>query len=328
MLLTFCFSFIILFDITEACIMLSGGSPFSIASPTLLAGITFILILLIYLSGNGKAFLLLFSKNLNKADLKKMKNADNALAFAIKTLPFICTFFMLMSVIYFYLNFFETQTLGINLATVIDSILYLAQGELLLLILRGHLKRTIICYMDEDDEATVHEAEPSSAMSNRKKTAATVIKILISIAVIIALAVIVILANTVNNSAIEPFSFWVMADIPGIVFAFIPSLLLLGVSCNFKSFFKGIAAVFKNEHITVMLKSVYENAFKTARLIFLFNGMTCSLISLLSILFNLEDKYALGRNFTFACIPLIYSLLVNLILLPVEGRLNRLSDGD
>lgn len=328
MLFLFLFSFLLVFNTTELWLTLSGGSHFSTISPTLLPGILFILALLIYLSGNGKSFLLLFSEKLKTAELKALKKADYALSYTIKTLPFICAFFMLISVIYFYLNFFETQTLGINLSTVLDSILYLAQGELLLETLRGKLKRQIISYMDEDEDDPVHETETTTPVSKGKKPVVTVIKTLISIAVIIGLAVLVIFSNTINNSEIEPISFWNMADIPSLFFTFFPSLFLIGFSSNLKSLFKGISAVFKNERLTVTQKSLYENAFTTSRLIFLFDGLMCALVALISILFNLEDKSALGKNFTVACIPLVYALLVNLILLPVEGRLHHLADGE
>jgi hypothetical protein len=48
----------------------------------------------------------------------------------------------------------------------------------------------------------------------------------------------------------------------------------------------------------------------------------------MGILCNLEDRSVLGINFTVACVPMIYALLINLILLPVESKISLLCDSE
>ena len=54
----------------------------------------------------------------------------------------------------------------------------------------------------------------------------------------------------------------------------------------------------------------------------------CTLGGYMAIMVNLEDKAALGLNFMVASLPMIYALLIDLILLPIESKISLLSDAE
>ena len=99
-------------------------------------------------------------------------------------------------------------------------------------------------------------------------------------------------------------------------------------SDNFKSFFSALSFVAKNQKLSVTQKAISINAISTLRIIILLEGIMTTLGGFIGILFNLEDRSMLGLNFTVACVPMIYALLINLILLPVESKVSLLCDSE
>ena len=324
MIIEFLLSLLVLCLTSSLCILTSGGLIKEIIEPILLPAILGILAVMIFLSGYGKSFLRIFypPKKMKNTELQELKKIDSALGFAIRALIFICGFIMLISAIYFYLNFDETQTLGFNLAVVIVSIFYLAFFGMIFLTLKGKNKTRIIKFMA--DEAEPEKKNPVS----KKQRILFICKILISLVLIVGLYCLIIFTSTVNHSGHEPLSFYYLRDVPGVIYIFIPPFLLLAISGNFKNFFKALKYAVTNTRLTVSQKAIYMNAVRLLGIIMLLEGIMTTLTGFLGMLYNLEDRSALGINIAVACVPLIYALIINLILLPIESKISLLSDSD
>ena len=325
MIIEFLLSFLVLCITASVCSLTSGGLIWELVDYALLPGIVLILAMMIFLSGYGKTFVRIFqtAKKFNNTSLAELKKTEASLDYAFKALVFICVFLMLISGIYFYLNFDKTNTLGINLATILLSLFYLSFFGMLFMILKGKLRRLIINYMAE--ETTLENDKPASS---KKKLVLSILKILVSLAFIIGLYCLIIYFSTANSSNEEPLSFYYLRDLPGIIYIFVPTFLMLLVSGNFKSFFRAISYLIKNQKLSVTQKAVSLNAISTFRIIIFLEGIMTTVCGFIGILFNLEDRSMLGISFTIACVPMIYGLLVNLILLPVESKVSLLCDSE
>lgn len=322
MIIEFLLSLLTLCVTSTLCSLTSGGIIWEIIEFPLLPGIPVILAIMIYLSGNGKLLLNIFKskKKLAAIELPELKRIESAVSFSLKALIYICLFFTLISGIYFYLNIDEMQTLGPNLATIICSVYYLCFFGMILLTLKGKLKKQIINFMAEE------KIESPAGKMTSSQIAFRILKIVICLSAIIAMFWITFAADTINHSNQEPLSFGYMRDLPGLIYIFVPTLLLLAISGNFKNFFRAIKFCFRGEKLSVTQKSISVNAIETIRLIFFFEGIMAALGGCMGMLCNLEDRSMLGINFVIACIPFIYGLLLNLILLPVESKVSKLAD--
>jgi hypothetical protein len=307
------------------CSITSGGLIWELVDYALLPGILLILALMIFLSGYGKPFLRIFqsSKKIKNTTLTELKKTEASLDYAFKALGFICVFLMLISGIYFYLNFENTNTLGVNLATILLSFFYLSFLGMIFITLKGKLRSNIIRFMAEEN--TCENDKPAAS---GKKLALSIVKIFVSLAFIIGLFFLIIHFSMANLTDKNPLSFYFLRDLPGIIYIFIPTFLLLLVSDNLKSFFSALNFVAKNQKLSVTQKAISINAISTLRVIILLEGIMTMLGGFIGILFNLEDRSMLGLNFTVACVPMIYALLINLILLPVESKVTLLCDSE
>lgn len=325
MIIELLLSFLILCITATMCSITSGGLIWELVDYALLPGILLILALMIFLSGYGKSFLRIFqsSKKIKNTSLAELKKSEASLDYAFKTLGFICAFLMLISGIYFYLNFENTNTLGVNLATILLSFFYLSFLGMIFITLKGKLRSNIIRFMAEEN--TCENDKPAAS---GKKLALSIVKIFVSLAFIIGLFFLIIHFSMANLTDKNPLSFYFLHDLPGIIYIFIPTFLLLLVSDNFKSFFSALSFVAKNQKLSVTQKAISINAISTLRIIILLEGIMTTLGGFIGILFNLEDRSMLGLNFTVACVPMIYALLINLILLPVESKVSLLCDSE
>lgn len=325
MIIEFLLSFLLLCITASVCSLTSGGLIWELVDYALLPGILLILVMMIVLSGYGKDFVRIFqsSKKIKKASLAELKKTEASLDYAFKALGFICIFLMLISGIYFYLNFDKTNTLGINLSTILLSLFYLSFFGMLFMTLKGKLRRVIINFMAEENAV-----ENEKTATSGKKLALSIIKIFVSLAFIIGLYVLIISFSTANPSNEEPLSFYYLRDLPGIIYIFIPTFLLLLISGNFKSFFRALGFIIKNQKLSVTQKAISLNAISTLRIIIFLEGIMTTVCGFIGILFNLEDRSMLGISFTIACVPMIYGLLVNLILLPMESKISLLCDSE
>ena len=322
MIIEFLLSFLVLGLTAVMCSLTSGGFVWEFLEPVLLPGIIVILTLMIFLSGYGKSFLKIFSssKRIKETDLAGFKKTEATLNYSFKALALICFFFMIIGGVYFYLNFFDTQTLGPNLATVFCSLYYLAFFGMIIITLKGKIRKQIIGFMLE-------EAEPEKKIERSKKQIIfRVVKIIITIALIFGLYYLIVCTCTANNSDASLLNIAYFLDLPGLIYVFIPGLLLLTISGNLKHFYKALKYALNNTSLSVSQKAISLNAIHTLQAIFLLDGIMCTLGGYMAIMCNLEDKAALGLNFLAASLPLIYSLLINLILLPIESKISSLCD--
>lgn len=323
MIIEFLLSILVLCITATMCSLTSGGLIWELVDYALLPGILLILALMIFLSGYGNAFIMIFQTSNKNKGLAELKKTEASLDYAFKALCFICSFFMLISGMYFYLNFDETNTLGINLATLLLSFFYLSFFGMIFITLKAKLRTNIIKYMAEEN--TYANAE---IVVSGKKIAQNIVKIFVSLAFLIGLYLVIIHFSMANLTDSEPLSFYYLRDIPGIIYIFIPTLLLLIISGNFKSFFGALNFVIKNQKLSVTQKSISLNAISTLRMLLILEGIMTTLGGFIGMLFNLEDRSMLGINFSVACVPMIYALLLNLILLPVESKVSLLCDSE
>ncbi|MBO4728963.1 MAG: hypothetical protein J5631_11125 [Spirochaetaceae bacterium] len=325
MIIEFLLSFLVLCITATICSFTSGGLIWELVDYALLPGLLLILALMIFLSGYGKAFIRIFQapKKFKNTGLSELKKTEASLDYAFKALGFICAFLMLISGIYFYLNLDTRNTLGVNLAAILLSFFYLSFFGMIFITLKGKIKSNIIKYMAEENTY-----ENDKAALSGKKLALSIIKILVSLSFIAGLYFLIIHFSTANLTSENPLSFYYLRDIPGIIYIFLPSFLLLTISGNFKSFFLALSFVIKNQKLSVTQKSISLNAISTLRMLFILEGIMATIGGFIGILFNLEDRSALGIAFTVACVPMIYALLINLILLPMESKISQLCDSE
>lgn len=324
MIFDFLLSLILITANSYFCSIVSGSWGGEIVQWVEIGGFIIILALFIFISGYGKSFCRIFAspKKQKNASLQELKKTDEAISYAIKAVGYIGLFFLLTATSYFYINFWNTQTLGFNLATIILSLFYMLFINTVLFTLRSKNKKQMIMLMTEP------EAENKSIKPGNKHIWISVMKTILAITLILVIGFFVIKSETRNETDFNFDSFEAWIDIPSFVELFIISFALLAVSGNFKIFGKSVKTAFLNQKIDVTQKNLYVNAVQTLRNILLMTGIACTLIGFMAMLVNLEDKSALGYNMQVALIVSFYAVVCCLILLPMETKLCRLSEGN
>ena len=321
MILSLILSVIFVFGLDCACMILSGGTIGGLVNGYELPGIIVILAGLIFLAGSGKDFCRIFAKpsKLQTLELTQLRRTEKSLDFANKAVFYICLFFILIGGIFFYLNIDYRTSLGPNLATILGSLLYLTFLISIFTALKAKLKTKIISVMEE---APVDETNKTTRPV--KAIFKTIIQIIIALAVIIAMTIAVILfhiSNQQQNFAIGPLMF---LDFPSFLYIFLTAFILLGISGNLKNFFRAFGATFKKSKLSVSQKNLYENAFGSFRQIMIMTGIRGSVIGFTGILYNLEDRSALGINMFVAMIPAFYAIIICTVMMVVEARIGEL----
>ena len=322
MIIQFLLSFLVITVVDVLCMILSGGTINGLVNGFELPGIIIILALVLFLSGYGKAFCVIFCSRakLKKLSLEELRRSEKSLDFAIRALLYICLFFMLVAASMFYINFDYRTTVEPNLATIIGSVHYMLYLDTIFITIKGSLKKQIISFMAEEGEVVPNEKTPA------KKVVLSILKTLCVLVVIIAVAWGVVYCHTGNMQDYWKPSFVAFLDLPSALYLILGCVPLMLVSSNFMIFGKAVAAVFKNKKITVTEKNLYENAVATLRQILLFIGIQGTLIGFVGILMNLEDRSALGINIMVASIVTYYAIIVCAILLLVESRIRKLCE--
>ena len=322
MIIQFLLSFLVITVVDVLCMILSGGSVWGFINGFELPGIIIILALVLFLSGYGKAFCVIFCSRskLKKLSLDELRQSEKALDFAIRALLYICLFFMLVAASMFYINFDYRMALGPNLATVIGSVYYMVYLDTIFITIKGSLKKQIISFMAEESEVVPGEKTPA------KEIVKSVVRTICVLLLIIAVSWGVVYCHTGNMQENWKPSLLAFLDLPSALYLILGCVPLMLVSSNFMIFGKAVAAVFKNKKITVTEKNLYENAVATLRQILLFIGIQGTLIGFVSILMNLEDRSLLGINIMVASIVTYYAIIVCAILLLVESRIRTLCE--
>lgn len=322
MILSLILSVIFAFGLDCACMILSGGTIGGLINGYELPGIIVILAGLIFLSGSGKDFCRIFvsPSKLKSLELTQLRRTEKSLDFANKAVFYICLFFILISGIFFYLNIDYRTSLGPNLATILGSLLYMTFLITIFTALKAKLRTQIISVMAEEapEPDTDKTARPAKAILK------TIIQIVIALALIVAMAAAVILfhiSNQQQDIAIGPLLF---LDLPSFLYILLTAFILLGISGNLKNFFRAFGATFKKSKLTVSQKNLYENAINSYRQIMIMTGIRGSVIGFTGILYNLEDRSALGLNMFVAMIPALYAIIICAVLMVVEARVEEL----
>ena len=322
MIIQFLLSFVVVTAVDFFCMLLSGGTIECLVNGFELPGIIIILTLVLFLSGYGKSFCVIFSSRskLKGLSLEELRRSEKSLDFAIRALVYICLFFMLVAASMFYMNFDYRMALGPNLATVIGSAYYMLFLDTILITLKGRLKKQIISFMAEEGNVVPTHKTPG------KEIVKSIVKTVCVLLLIIAVAWGILFYHVTNLQEYWKPSLLSFIDLPSALYLIFAGVPLMLVSANFTVFGKALAAVFKNKKITVTEKNLYENAVSTLRQILLFIGIQGSLIGFMGMLFNLEDRAALGLNMMVACIVTYYAIIVCALLLVVESRIHKLCE--
>ena len=82
--------------------------------------------------------------------------------------------------------------------------------------------------------------------------------------------------------------------------------------------------MFKKTKINVSQKNLYENAVNYFRQVLIMTGIRGTIIGIIGILMNLEDRSALGINMFVAMIPAFYAIIICTVMMVVEARIGEL----
>jgi len=111
-------------------------------------------------------------------------------------------------------------------------------------------------------------------------------------------------------------------DSPSLVLITVLMLILLFMSGLTKDFLKGIAFFFgKNKEISLDELRRTLAAFKLVLIGLPIGGVVASLIAFVAILGKINDISTLGPNMAVAILTLLYSLVIEILLLPMAARL-------
>lgn len=306
--------------------LVSGGvvfdSLFYLSDIILFALLLAILGTFIFISGYGKPFIKIFTskKSFNQLELKTLKDIEKSIVYACKVAAYEAIFFVCIGTVYYYVNWMNTQTLGFQLSLMILSLRFICTIEILLFSMKAIVKKQIIIFMAETDSK--HEVCKKTV----KETIIKLIKVLTVCAIVIGLTVFVILNYTKNESEIYFGHIETWLDLPSLIFVIVPALLLLLSNGLWKDFFSGIKSVAKDEKLNISEKSRLVNAVSTVRYIVLFSSLIAVMLGYYAVLTYLDDKSSLGPNMMVATIPCFYAVIINLILLSVEAKLEHISE--
>lgn len=326
MIIEFLLSCLVLLISSIFATLVSGGVVFDItfylADFILFALLLVILGVFIFISGYGKSFIKIFTskKSFNKLELKTLKDIEKSIVYASKVAAYEAIFFVCIGTVYYYVNWMNTQTLGFQLSLMILSLKYICMTEILLFSMKAKVKKQIIEFMAEAESK--HEACKRTA----KEIIIKLTKALLVFAIVLALAVFVIMNYTKNESEIHFGKIETWLDLPSLILVIVPALLLLLCNGLWKDFFSGIKALAKDEKINVSEKYRFENVFSTVRYIVLALSLIAAMQGYYAVLTYLDNKAALGPNMMIATIPCFYAVIINLILLSVEAKLEHISE--
>ena len=315
-----------LFITTAFTSIVSGGFIFTMYySRILILCLVGILAIFLIISERGKAFCKIFvnSKKHPVKNLTQLREIDNALDFACKTVLYVGLLFTVIALSYFYLNFYEMQTLGFNLAAVFCAIFHTLSIETIFLCLKSKNKKNMILFMAEESEETVDtSAKELEAEKKSSKSIWKIGKIFVAVLLIIGILWITVIAETRNVSKYNLLSQFF--DLLSFVQLFVPSFLLLLISGNFKLFFQSFNFN-KRENLSVTEKNLYLNAISTFRGISTLIAFSSALIGVTCTMQYLDQKEYLGINIYISLVPVFYALIINLIILPFEAKISKTS---
>lgn len=306
--------------------LVSGGvvldTLFYLSDLILFALLLVILGVFIFIFGYGKPFIKIFTskKSFNKLELKTLKDIEKSIVYASKVAAYEAIFFVCIGTVYYYVNWMNTQTLGFQLSLMILSLRFICTIEIILFSMKAKVKKQIIEFMAEA------ESNNETSKKTVKEIIIKLVKVLLVCSIVLGLTIFIIMNYTKNESDIYFGHIETWIDIPSLIQVIVPALLLLLCNGLWKDFFLGIKSVIKGERKNISEKSRLTNAVSTVRYIVLFSSLIAVMLGYYAVLTYLEDKSSLGPNMMVATIPCFYAVIINLILLSVEARLDYISE--
>jgi len=302
--------------------MYSGGRILGILDLPDFLGVVLIFSVCIFISGYGKIFCRIFSskKKYNSLGLVELQKTETALNMARKILLYSALLFPTMS---FIVLLAETPykhpdycSIGPNSAICFLSGVYLCLFEMIIYTLKAKNRKQIILYMAEPDELAAEIKSP-----DRK----SVIK---SILAIVILAVIswIYVFSYYGFGLSRFFVMGAICDIPSLLCIVIYVLPLIAISGCLGDLLGAVKTVFSNKGLNIAKKNLYLNAVKTTMALNWYGAITSTVIGWIGMMNNLEDASSLFPNISVSLVALFYAILLNLLLLIVETRINKLSE--
>lgn len=295
---------------------------FYLSDLILFAILLVILGVFIFIFGYGKPFIKIFTskKSFNTLELKTLKDIEKSIVYASKVAAYEAIFFVCIGTVYYYVNWMNTQTLGFQLSLMILSLRFICTIEIILFSMKAKVKKQIIEFMAES------ESNNETSKKTVKEIIIKLVKVLLVCSIVLGLTIFIIMNYTKNESDIYFGHIETWIDIPSLIQVIVPALLLLLCNGLWKDFFLGIKSVIKGERKYISEKSRFANAVSTARYIVLFSSLIAVMLGYYAVLTYLDNKEALGPNMMVATIPCFYAVIINLILLSVEARLDHISE--
>lgn len=275
----------------------------------------------IFISGYGKSFCKIFltKAKYNSLNLEELQKIETSLNMASKILLYSALLFPIMS---FITLLFETSykdcdysSIGPNSALCFLSGVYLCLFEMIIYTLKAKNKKSIIMYMAETEETAEQIKNP---------TIKSVIKIIL--AIILMAAVSWVYAFSYFGFGLLRFSVIdSIFDILSLVCILVYTLPLIAISGCLGDLLGAIKTVFSTKGINVAKKNLYLNAVKTTSILNWYGAITSTVIGWIGMMNNLEDASLLFPNIAISLVTLFYAVILNMLLLIVEVRINKVS---
>ncbi|MBP5157886.1 MAG: hypothetical protein ILP18_08465 [Treponema sp.] len=280
--------------------------------------------ILVFASGHGRAFVRAFctGKAFEVLGPSQLRKIDKALAYACKAAAYEALFLVCIATVYYYVNWMNVQTLGYQLSLMILSARFICSIEAVLFCMRGKLRRQIILFMDEKEAADGSRGEAAGS----GQTAALLPKLLLSVAAIVGLSVLTVLLFTRDESGFAFGRIRTWVDITSLLLILLPSLCILMCSGLCGDFIAGIRGALSGRRISIPEGHRLVGAISTARQLTLLAGFIMTLLGYYAVLAHIEETESLGPAMVRATIPCFYAVILSLLLLHAEARLDCLSE--
>ena len=224
-------------------------------------------------------------------------------------IPFLCFINVLYNTPF---ESIEMHSLGPNSAVQFTSVVYLCLFEMMIYTCKAKVRKSIILYMAEVDEA---------AMSETNITGKKIVKLVIGVILLLVIAGVYLWEN-IPHYINQRDAVRAIIDLPSFLIIVIFTVPLIAISGNLKNLWGAIKTVFSNTKINIAQKNLYLNVVKTTEILNWLGAISATVIGWIGMMNNLEDESSLYPNFAVSLITLFYAVLMNFVLMVVEIRVN------
>ena len=303
------------------------GMLFFPSDMLLLSLILVMLGILVFASGHGRAFVRAFStgKAFEVLGPGQLRKIDKALAFACKAAAYEALFLICIATVYYYVNWMNARTLGYQLSLIILSARFICSIEAVLFCMRGKLRRQTILFMEEKD-VPAGSGEEASGQEGAGRAAAFLPKLLLSVAAVGGAAALTVLLFTRDESGFAFGRIRTWVDLTSLLLILLPALAFLACGGLCGDFIAGIRGALSGRRTGIPERHRLAGAISTARHLTLLAGLITTLLGYYAVLAHIEDTESLGPAMVHATIPCFYAVILSLLLLHAEARLDCLSE--